>query len=161
MASRNHATAAPSKPTNTTASVIRIPTGIKKEDVKGLLGELLLEALTTKAPSTGPLSDTDVHQPAINTEAANDRDINLATSPADAFFSDVRPNAKGANHSSRDERVKEAVSVLREAQRVLAFTNPDLKGKTRKWGVNSTNRKKALETVDQLVNSALRTLGSA
>lgn len=159
MASRNHATAAPSKPTNT-ASVIRIPNGIKKEDVKGLLGELLLEALTTKAPSN-PLSDTDIHQPAINTEAANDRDINLATSPADAFFSDVRPNAKGASHSSRDERVKEAVSVLREAQRVLAFTNPDLKGKTRAWGRNNETRKKALETVDQLVNSALRTLGSA
>jgi hypothetical protein len=159
MASRNHATAVRNTTTKPANTVVRIPNGIKKEDVKGLLGELLLEALTHT--SSNPLSDTDVHQPTINTEAANDRDINLATSPADAFFSDVRPNTKGANHSSRDERVKEAVSVLREAQRVLAFTNPDLKGKTRAWGRNNETRKKALETVDQLVNSALRTLGSA
>jgi hypothetical protein len=150
MATRNNQGATAARSTSKNSTTVR---PLRKDEMRGLLGELLLEALQPKA--FNPLKGEDIRP--VNPEAANDRQMDLATSPADAFFSDIRPSSKHSNHS---DATKEAVKLLQEAQRVLAFTNPDLKGKTRKWGVNSTNRKKALETVDQLVTKALRDLTS-
>lgn len=156
MASRNHAVAIKHR---STAPLARLP--LKRHEVRGLLGELLLEALQ-RVPSErlayDPMRGTDKASE-INTEAANDPSghPDISTSPADLFFSDIKPPTK----SSREERQKEAMKLLQEAQRVLAFTNPDLKGKSRAWGRNAKTRKMALETVDQLVNQALRDLTAA
>jgi hypothetical protein len=132
---------------------------VPREELKVLLGDLLIEALAGMGK--------DVQQ--FNTEAANDRDgaalkpkavdsakhVDIATSPAEAFFSDVKPVK-----ATKEDRVKEAIQKLQEAERILAYANPNLGSKSRRWGVNSETRRKALESIDGLVQMAIRDLTS-
>jgi hypothetical protein len=131
---------------------------VPREELKVLLGDLLIEALAGMGKDV-----------AVNTEAANDRDgatpepkavdsakhVDIATSPAEAFFSDVKPVK-----ATKEDRVKEAIQKLQEAGRILAYANPNLGSKTRAWGRNAETRKRALESVDGLVQLALRDLTS-
>lgn len=107
------------------------------------------------------------------------RNVDL-NDPAQRFFSDVtrkpkprvvveRPEkpveARPASPATsvalqEDTRVQSALEALEKARQVLTFVNPDLKGRTRKWNVNSNARKRANEASLELVHRALKSLTS-
>jgi hypothetical protein len=138
-----------------TSTVVRNKTTALPENPATAIGEAFLKALEDRLPKT--LTHPTDHPLEGAPSPVDAAKIDLENSPAEAFFSDVRG---GAKHSNREDRLKEVGKLLGEAQRVLSFTNPDLKGKKRTWGVNATSRKLALETVDQLVTRAIRVLGA-
>jgi hypothetical protein len=126
-------------------------------------------------PSAAVLHDRQEEAP----QEFTNRNVDLAD-PAQRFFSDVarKPKPKVVVERSEkpvervtpptapvvalteDRRVEAAVEALEKARQVLAFVNPDLKGRTRKWNVNSNARKRANEASLELVHRALKSLTS-
>lgn len=121
------------------APVIEVP-GINRDFLKELLREVVAEETPASA----------LHDAEPGRAKRQDRDL------AQEFIRQVtnrepKPRPVTVNLTG-------AVKKLEAAEKVLEFMNPDLEGKTRKWGRNPQSRKEALALANHCVKEALTQL---
>lgn len=130
--------------TKKTAEVADQPTGVNRDYLKELLREIVAEeapvsALHDVEPGTTPKQPKRV------------RDEDLAQKFIHEVTTRPKPRSVTVNLSA-------AIRKLEAAEKVLGFMNPDLEGKTRKWGRNPQSRKEALALANHCVKEALSQL---